>query len=133
MRVAKAVAHLWEDVERIDVVYICSNGDIARQNINRLNVTGRDDYVLASRITLLPVEVQDLRKQRTNFISLTPGTSLEPRSRKGRWDERALLYLLLRDEWRFKGRGPLHVLRGSSCLVQRKHRNRKTSISLEGL
>ncbi len=24
-----------------------------------------------------------------------------------------MLYLLLRDEWRFKGRGPLHVLRGS--------------------
>src|SRR3954447_3619977 len=36
--VARAVDHLWNDVERIDVVYICSNADIARQNINRLNI-----------------------------------------------------------------------------------------------
>jgi Helicase conserved C-terminal domain len=112
--IAKTLQHLWEDVPRIDVVYICSNGDIARQNINRLNVTGRADFVLASRITMLPVEVQNLRKQRTNFISLTPGTSLEPRSQMGKWHERALLYWLLRDEWGLKGRSPLNVLVGTA-------------------
>ena len=37
--VARVVDELWDTVERIDVVYICSNADIARQNINRLNVT----------------------------------------------------------------------------------------------
>ena len=40
--IAKAIEHLQrEGIERIDVVYVCSNADIARQNINRLNVTGR--------------------------------------------------------------------------------------------
>ncbi len=34
-------------VERIDVVYVCSNADIARQNINRLNVTGKEEFNLA--------------------------------------------------------------------------------------
>jgi len=112
--IAKTLNHLWDDVPRIDVVYVCSNGDIARQNINRLNVTGRRDFVLASRITMLPVEVQNLRRQRTNFISLTPGTSLEPRSQMGRWQERALLYWLLRDEWGLKGRSSLNVLEGNA-------------------
>ena len=36
--IAKAIEHLWDDVERIDVIYICSNGSIAQQNIRRLNV-----------------------------------------------------------------------------------------------
>ena len=39
--IAKAIEHLIEkNIARIDIVYICSNADIARQNINRLNVTG---------------------------------------------------------------------------------------------
>src|SRR4051812_19185184 len=36
--IAKAVAHLWDKKKRIDVLYICSNAEIARQNINRLNL-----------------------------------------------------------------------------------------------
>ena len=31
--IAKTIDHLWETVDRIDVVYICSNGQIARQNL----------------------------------------------------------------------------------------------------
>jgi hypothetical protein len=54
--IAKAIDHLWDKVERLDIVYICSNHDIARQNINRLNVTGMKDFSLASRITLLPIQ-----------------------------------------------------------------------------
>src|SRR5437763_16205999 len=37
--IARAIDHLWNTIGRIDVVYICSNHDIAPQNINRLNVT----------------------------------------------------------------------------------------------
>src|SRR5438094_10053654 len=38
--IARAIRHLQvEGVKRIDIVYICSNADIARQNVNRLNVT----------------------------------------------------------------------------------------------
>ena len=36
--IAKAIDRLWDDVERIDVVYICSNAQIARQNLARLRV-----------------------------------------------------------------------------------------------
>ena len=39
--VAKAIDRLNRDgVERIDIVYICSNGDIADQNVRKLDVTG---------------------------------------------------------------------------------------------
>jgi hypothetical protein len=51
--IARAIDRLWDETDRIDIVYICSNHDIARQNINRLNLTGKKDFALASRITLL--------------------------------------------------------------------------------
>src|ERR1051326_5212580 len=41
--IAKVVDHLWDRVERIDVVYICSNADIARQNIARLFIADKHD------------------------------------------------------------------------------------------
>ena len=71
------------NVGRIDIIYVCSNADIARQNIRRLNVTGRNDVALASRITLLPLETHKLRTNEINLISLTPGTSLDPHSSLG--------------------------------------------------
>ena len=76
--IARAIEHLDEKgIERIDVVYICSNSDIARQNINRLNVTGRKDFAFASRITLLAAHLHNLTKNRLNFVSFTPGTSFD--------------------------------------------------------
>src|SRR5438552_8669702 len=59
--IAKAVDSLWKDVRRIDVVYICSNADIARPNIRRLNLLQDEGFALASRITLLPTQIQDLK------------------------------------------------------------------------
>ena len=38
---------------RIDIVYICSNGDIAAQNVRKLDVTGTG-AARASRLTLSP-------------------------------------------------------------------------------
>ena len=38
--IAKAIDHLWDTVDRIDVVYICSNAQIARQNLPKLRVGG---------------------------------------------------------------------------------------------
>ena len=38
--IAKTVEHLWDTDKRIDIVYICSNSQIARQNLSRLNVVG---------------------------------------------------------------------------------------------
>ena len=108
--IARAIDYLWDDVERIDVVYICSNAEIARQNIKRLNV-GADEFALASRITLLPLKIGNLKKNKINFVSFTPGTSFNLRSKTGVMDERALLYWLLDPLWGLRGRmGPLNVL-----------------------
>src|SRR3954454_4029131 len=38
--IAKTIDHLWDTDTRIDVVYISSNAQIARQNLNRLNIGG---------------------------------------------------------------------------------------------
>ena len=52
--VAKAIDRLNRDgVDRVDIVYICSNGDIAAQNVRKLDVTGTG-AARASRLTLLP-------------------------------------------------------------------------------
>ena len=111
--VAKTIDHLWDRTERIDVVYVCSNTDIARQNINRLNVTGCEDFSLSSRITLLPLTLQQM-DPRLNFISFTPGTSFDLRSRGGIAQERALLYWMLRDLWSMKSRVATRPFEGTS-------------------
>jgi len=92
---------------RYDIIYICSNTEIAKQNINRLNViggVGRKEFAFTSRITLLPVELKNLKKNRINFISFTPGTSFNLRSREGILLERALIYHLLKEEWKLSYR-----------------------------
>ncbi|MCL7744263.1 DEAD/DEAH box helicase [Guyparkeria hydrothermalis] len=110
--VAKAVEHLWDEVGRIDVVYICSNADIARQNLNRLNITKQRDFEHASRITLLPITRQD-PAQKINFISFTPSTSLNLRSAMGIRQERELLFWLLKDDWSLPKISLLRVLQGT--------------------
>lgn len=113
--IAKIIDHIWDRVGRIDIVYICSNADIARQNINRLNVTERKEFALPSRVTLLPTAVRDLEKNKLNLISLTPGTSFNLKSSLGTAEERALLYWLLDRAWNIRGRtGPLNVLQGTA-------------------
>jgi Helicase conserved C-terminal domain len=95
--IAKTIQRLQEQrVKRIDVIYICSNADIARQNIQRLNVTGQSDFSLASRITLLPLQLHRLNENGLNFISFTPGTSFNMSSRGGTAQERAVLFHLLK-------------------------------------
>ena len=113
--IARTIEHLRKKDKdsRIDIVYICSNADIARQNINRLNVTGGEDFELAARITLLPVMLHDLKHKPLNFISFTPGTSFDLKKSLGIGQERALLYWLLKRAWHLRGAGPLNVLQGN--------------------
>jgi hypothetical protein len=110
--IAKAIDHLWESKDRIDVVYICSNADIARQNINRLQLGTGNHFALASRITMLPTKLKDLKHQKLNFISFTPGTSFDLKDSMGMMDERALLCLLLQKAWNLRGTGHLNLLQG---------------------
>lgn len=96
--IAKTLEYLQDQVNRIDVIYICSNAAIATQNINRLNVSGTNGFSIATRLTYLPKQVKALRKNKVNFISLTPGTAFDhARSRGGHADERAILYRILYD------------------------------------
>jgi len=110
--IARAIDHLWDKVERIDIIYLCSNGAIARQNINRLLVGGTEDCALPSRITLLPTMVSDLKRRKLNFVSLTPGTSFDLQSNLGRADERALLFWLLPEAWTETAPGAQRLLTG---------------------
>ncbi len=110
--IASAVDHLWDDVERIDVIYICSNQDIAQQNIDRLNIVQDRAFQHASRATLLPIKIQKLRQNKLNFVSLTPGTSFNLSSQTGWAWERVVLYHLLRQAWRVSDAGLSNILRG---------------------
>jgi hypothetical protein len=115
--IARTIDHLWSELSRtnqarrIDVIYICSNADIARQNIDRLSIPGCEEAAQATRLTLLPLQMQDLRRHRVNFVALTPATSFEQTGGGGRLDERVLLYWLLDRAWRIRGsRASLYVM-----------------------
>lgn len=98
--IARVIEHLWDSAKRIDILYICSNQAIAAQNLNRLNVLGRRELALPTRMTLVPLQLRGqagLDANKVNFISLTPGTTFDLRSATGVTQERALLCHLLRD------------------------------------
>lgn len=96
--IARALHHLSDKVDRIDVVYVCSNATIAEQNINRLNVLGLDHVAFATRLTMLPVQLGRLAANRVNFVSFTPGTTFDLKSRGGKKEERAVLYRMLTEQ-----------------------------------
>lgn len=122
--IARVVDHLWDKVERIDIIYICSNGDIARQNANRLNIFSAkgmteeqrlraNQLARATRITLLPIEMKTFDRK-VNFISFTPSTSFDLKSSLGMQMERVLIFKMLEKHWRLSGAAPTNVLRGFS-------------------
>ena len=98
--VAQAIDHLRErGVPRIDVIYICSNQAIARQNVDRIrHHLPIDTKPLAERITLLPYRLDNL-DQHVNLIALTPGTSFNTASAEGIVEERIILYRMLTEAW----------------------------------
>jgi hypothetical protein len=109
--IAKAIdrfkSQIQNGTKRYDIIYICSNAEIAKQNINRLNVIGgveRKEFTFTSRITLLPVELKHIKNNKINFISFTPGTSFNLRSSEGTYQERALIYHLLKEDWKLSYR-----------------------------
>lgn len=101
--IARAIEKLEDDatVDRIDIVYVCSNADLAQQNLQRLNVTGNKHLAMTGRLTLLALQSRRLAGLRVdrkivNLVSFTPGTSFEMGSwRTGTSEERALLHVIL--------------------------------------
>lgn len=108
--ISRAIEYLEEREERINIVYICSNSSIARQNIDRLNITGTDKSAFAERMTLLPLYIEKFTDNRVNFVSFTPGTSFELLSSGGIAKERALIYHILRKGWRLGDQAGLRNL-----------------------
>ena len=112
--IAKAIDHLWEgdaQVDRIDVVYICTNAQIAGQNVRRLQL-GSGTFVQAARLGLLPREIHRLKGNRVNYLALTPGTSFDLRSSMGTREERVVLYHLLQRVWPDPTKAPMNLLQG---------------------
>ena len=101
--IAKAIDYLWNDVERIDIVYVCSNGSIARANLPKLQVGGAEErsFALATRLTMLATELvhredeSGLADSKLNFVSFTPGTSFNLGRSTGQRQEREVLFQLL--------------------------------------
>ncbi|MFW9940376.1 MAG: helicase-related protein [Candidatus Thorarchaeota archaeon] len=87
-----------------NVVYICSNLAIARQNINKLNIfnywgnedSDPDKYVETTINRLIYLSYAPPDKPPVFLInSLTPGTSLDEKSSLGEATERVIIYRLL--------------------------------------
>lgn len=96
--ITRAIDHLWDREERIDVIYICSNAQIARQNLGRLALDGfQVDH--ADRLTMLPEAMKGLRANKVNFVSFTPGTSFQVHESGGHQRERVLLQRMLARTW----------------------------------
>ena len=126
--IARTIAELQEhdDVKRIDIVYVCSNADLAKQNLTRLKVT--DDLVtdFESRLTLLGKHSHTLNKQTkgtkaVNLVAFTPGTSFDMGHSTGKAEERAMLFLALApllEMSRGRRKAALRLLQGGVQLVE---------------
>ncbi len=97
--VARTIDHLWDSDERIDIVYICSNRQIAEQNLRRLHEGSLPEIPHADRLTMLPTVLYEMGRRKINIISFTPGTSFHLGNSGGKVGERALLLTLLELVW----------------------------------
>lgn len=114
--IAETIEHLWDTEDRIDIVYICSNAQIAQQNLAKL-VPGDVEIPHADRLTLLMANVAEFQGRKLNYISFTPGTSFTVGETAGKSAERVLIYHLLRRGWgkhEMTSKGWLKFFRGSS-------------------
>lgn len=100
--IARAIEHLWDTTERIDIIYICSNASIARSNLPKLQVGGSESRSLpATRLTMLATQLAaadtQLQDNKLNFVSFTPSTSFKLGHSGGQSHERIVLYYLLKE------------------------------------
>lgn len=113
--VAREVLSLMRDWRRsvnddfYSVVYICSNINIAKQNIVKLGIKdklGVDESRLSMQHILIAEKEKELKaisEMPEQVIPLTPSTSFDFRSSCGIATERALIYELLRRRKEFTG------------------------------
>lgn len=101
--VAQVIDHLQSEGDvRHDIVYVCSNAAIARQNLRKLVPRGIEPLEDVERLTMLPLaRLDDGRAGGSgiNLLAITPGTSLRFGRQTGRFEERCLAYTFLRALW----------------------------------
>ncbi len=102
--IAQVIDHLGRSGDpRHDIVYVCSNAAIARQNLKKLTPEGIDPTPIpVDRLTMLPlIHLQDEEegKPGINLLPITPGTSLNFGLSTGTFRERAVAYTFLRAHW----------------------------------
>lgn len=102
--IARAIEKLQHEdgIDHIDIVYVCSNMDLAQQNLRKLDVLGGEQHGIASRLTLLSKHRHrfsgtgaNAAAKPVNLVSFTPETSFGRSHSSGKVQERAMLYLLL--------------------------------------
>jgi len=100
-----------EKDELFKVIYICSNQNIANQNIRKLDVTGKNAIgsVSDTRLSMQHLKITEqendpqIKEGYIQLIPLTPETSFRMTSGGGSVQERALMYAILRRMPDFKG------------------------------
>ncbi|MGQ3002519.1 MAG: DEAD/DEAH box helicase [Hydrogenophaga sp.] len=112
--IARMVEHLQRRQAHVNVVYVCSNAGIAAQNVHRLSLPDQPAFAQATRLTLLPLMIPELRQHRVNFISFTPGTTFNQSGSRGRKDERRLIYQMLREMPGVSRNGLRNAMRGAA-------------------
>ena len=82
--IALAIEHLLGKVDRIDIVYVCSNISIASQNIHRLNVSGEQKFERPTRLSLLPMQISDIRREPRKLREPHAGNKLRSQIERGK-------------------------------------------------
>lgn len=93
-----------EGDDLVKVVYVCSNGAIAEQNLNKLKITNdiTTDNISDSRLSMqhLKIALQEsdpeIKNNYIQLIPLTPHTSFHISNSEGTVNERALMFAILR-------------------------------------
>lgn len=93
-----------EKCDLFKVVYICSNQNIANQNIRKLDITGRNiaESVSDTRLSMQHLKIMEQASDRAikegfiQLIPLTPETSFKMTSGGGSVQERALIFAILK-------------------------------------
>ena len=101
--IAQVIDHLGRIGDtRHDIVYVCSNAAIARQNLRKLVPKGIEPLDDVGRLAMLPLTALnegDGTRTGINLLAITPGTSLKFGRSTGQFKERCLAYAFLRAHW----------------------------------
>lgn len=102
-----------EGDDLVKVVYICSNGAIAKQNLEKLKIIqdGNVSDANTSRLSMQHLNIfndendEDIIKNYIQLIPLTPQTSFKITNSQGLAEERALMYTILKRQDELEGYG----------------------------